>query len=49
MITVLVPLPLFSIVPGIAEPGIITDCAEPGLPLTSPGPRDVGTADGAKT
>ena len=46
MITLLVPLPLFTTVPGIAEPGIITDWPEPGEPLTMPGPRDVEMLDG---
>jgi hypothetical protein len=56
----LVPLPLLMSVPGTAEPGIATDCGEPGLPVTSPAPREVampgvdvilgtGVADGATT
>jgi hypothetical protein len=45
-ITLLVPLPLLTTVPGIAEPGIITDWAEPGEPVTIPGPRAVGMLDG---
>ena len=40
---VLVPLPLLMSVPGMAEPGIVTICGEPGLPVTRPAPRDVLT------
>jgi hypothetical protein len=40
---VLVPLPLLMSVPGTAEPGIVTICGEPGLPVTKPVPRDVLT------
>jgi hypothetical protein len=44
----LVPLPLFIIVPGTADPGVMTVCGEPGDPVTRPGPRDVPTLeDGA--
>lgn len=43
---VLVPLPLFIIVPGTGEPGMMTICGEPGFPVTSAAPRDVVTPDG---
>jgi hypothetical protein len=40
---VLVPLPLFSIMPCTGEPGIMIDC-DPALdPVTRPGPPDVDT------
>jgi hypothetical protein len=44
---VLVPLPLFNIIPPTGEPGIMTDCVAPALPVTRPGPREVITPDGA--
>jgi hypothetical protein len=37
----LVPLPLFRSIPGTAEPGIVTIRGDPGLPDTSPAPREV--------
>jgi hypothetical protein len=40
---VLVPLPLLMSIPGTAEPGIVTICGDPGLPVTSPAPREVVT------
>jgi hypothetical protein len=46
---VLVPLPLFIIIPGTGEPGIMIICGPPGLPVTSPDPRGVVTLGGATT
>jgi hypothetical protein len=37
----LVPLPLLMSMPGTAEPGIVTICGDPELPVTKPAPRDV--------
>ncbi len=42
---VLVPLPLFSIIPGTGEPGIMIDDVAPA-PLTNPGPLSVVTLAG---
>ena len=44
---VLVPLPLFSIIPLTGEPGIMTDCVAPEVPVTRPGPPKVITLDEA--
>jgi hypothetical protein len=46
MNSVLDPLPLFMSEPATGEPGIITDSIDPGLPVTSAGPRGVMTVDG---
>jgi len=42
---VLVPLPLFNSMPGIADPGIMIVCGAPELPATRPAPREVVTLD----
>jgi hypothetical protein len=45
-VNVLEPLPLFVMVPPTGDPGTMTPCDEPAVPLTIPGPREVVTAPG---